>query len=129
MPAVTSKKMSLELRAEARAGTSMVLVLQLSVPCTWKSLVADAGGPFPLCSVLPYKRAGPQAEARPPGALPPRPSGGQAASGPRGPMLEDHCFLDRLGVRIPSVSDRERSLSKWTPHPISEGSGHSSPKA
>lgn len=88
MPAVTSKKMSLELRAEARAGTSMVLVLQLSLPCTWKSLVEDAGGPFPQCSVLPYKRAGPQAEARPPGAPPPCPSGGQAASGPRGPMLE-----------------------------------------
>lgn len=57
---MTSKKMSLELRAEARAGTSMVRVLKLSVPCTWKSLVADAGCPFPLYPVLPYERGGPQ---------------------------------------------------------------------
>lgn len=50
--------MSLELRAEARVGTSIVRVLKLSVPCTWKSLVADAGCPFPSYPVLPYERGG-----------------------------------------------------------------------
>ena len=67
---MTSRKMSLELRAEARAGTSMVWVLQLSVPCMWKSLVADTGWPFPMGPALPYKRTGYKAEARAPGATP-----------------------------------------------------------
>lgn len=58
MPAVTSKQVSLECRVEARAGTSVVLGLQLSVSFMWKSLVAGAGCPFPCCSALPCKRAG-----------------------------------------------------------------------
>lgn len=66
---MTSKKMSLELRAEARVGTSIVRVLKLSVPCTWKSLVADAGCPFPSYPVLPYERGGAQ-ERTPEGHLP-----------------------------------------------------------
>lgn len=47
------KKTSLEVRKEARAGTSTVLVLWLSVPCTWKSLVPDIGGLSPLLPAFP----------------------------------------------------------------------------
>jgi hypothetical protein len=50
---VTSKKTSLELRDEARAGTSMDLVFWLLVPCMWKSLMLAAGFPLSLFPVLP----------------------------------------------------------------------------
>ena len=79
--AVTSRKTSLELRAEAQAGTSTVRVLYLSVPWMWKSLTAGAGCPFLLCLGCPYERTGPQAEVSGPG-LPPLPVG---AAPPRHP--------------------------------------------
>lgn len=52
--------MSLEWRDEALADTSMVLVLWLSVPCMWKSLVVpEAGCSFPLGPpALPCKGLG-----------------------------------------------------------------------
>lgn len=101
MPAVTSKKMSLELRAEARAGTSMVLVLQLSVPCTWKSLVADAGGPFPLCSVLPYKRTGLRLQQGLLGPRLPVPVGDRLPQGPGDPCLKPPLFSGPSGCEDP----------------------------
>lgn len=87
------KKTSLDVREEARAGTSIVLVLWLSVPCTWKSLVSDIGGLPPLLPAFPWKKVWPQAEPRVPGATS-LSSGEQTVSGLRlalslGPLSVD----------------------------------------
>lgn len=60
---------------------------------------------------------------------PPCPSAGQTASRLRDPFLKATVFwtLWVWRVRIP-WSRTEPGLSKWIPHPVSKGSGHSSPR-
>lgn len=49
-----STKTSLELREEARTGTSMALVLYSLVPCTWKRRVEGVGSLLPAREVPPW---------------------------------------------------------------------------
>ena len=51
-----SRNTSLELREEARAGTSMVLVLDGSEPWTWNSLTGGSGSEVPFLDVPPFKK-------------------------------------------------------------------------
>lgn len=55
---VLSTKTSLELREEARTGTSKALVLNSLVPCTWKRRVEGTGSVLPAREVPPWGQHG-----------------------------------------------------------------------
>lgn len=50
-----SKNTSLEFREVASAGTSMVFVLNWSVPWTWNNLTGGSGSEDPFLDVPPYR--------------------------------------------------------------------------